>query len=64
MDNALKSADSNCHKQHSSLDKKKGPAPSADAPGQQSFYNRSDHPVPDNSPFFEERSNSLSSKGN
>lgn len=31
---------------------------------QQSFYSNGDKPAPDNNPFFTERSNPLSSKGN
>lgn len=31
---------------------------------QQGFYSKEDKPAPDNNPFFTERSNPLSSKGN
>ncbi len=36
----------------------------ASAVKQQSFYSKEDKPAPDNNPFFTERSNPLSSKGN
>lgn len=64
MEDATKCADSNCHRQHSGIkgQDKKNPPP--DALKQQSLYNKSDKPIPDNSPFFTERSNPLSSKGN
>jgi len=64
MEDTTKCADSNCHRPHSDVRKKKEKAPSPDAVRQQSLYNKSDEPIPDNSPFFEGRSNPLSSKGN
>ncbi len=64
MEDPRKCADSNCHRQHSNVHKKKETPPSPDALRQQSLYNKSDKPIPDNSPFFEGRSNPLSSKGN
>ncbi len=64
MDDTTRCADSNCHRQHSDIQKKKEPAPAKNAVRQQSLYSKSDKPVPDNSPFFEGRSNPLSSKGN
>lgn len=68
MDDATRCADSNCHRTHSDVHrdtKKSGSTPpSAEALKQQSLYSKSDKPIPDNSPFFVERSNPLSSKGN
>lgn len=64
MEDATKCADSNCHRQHSGVRKKEQAPPSKKAVRQQSLYNNSDRPIPDNSPFFEGRSNPLSSKGN
>lgn len=64
MDNPTKCADSNCHRTHSEVKKQKEAPPSPDALKQQSLYSKKDHPIPDNSPFFAERSNPLSSKGN
>lgn len=62
MEDATKCADSNCHrKDPDSL--KKGDTPPA-ALREQSLYNKSDKPIPDNSPFYEGLSNPLSSKGN
>lgn len=64
MEDSLKCADSNCHRQHSKIRKEKEEQPKADAVRQQSFYGKADKAVPDNSPFFEGLSNPLSSKGN
>lgn len=64
MDDPRKCADSNCHRQHSDVQKQDKPAPSKEALKQQSFYDKSDKAVPDNSPFYEGLSNPLSSKGN
>lgn len=64
MEDARKCADSNCHRQHSDVRGKNENPPSPDALRQQSLYSKSDKPIPDNSPFFEGRSNPLSSKGN
>lgn len=64
MEDTTKCADSNCHRQRSCTGPKKEPAPAPDALRQQSMYSKSDKPIPDNSPFFEGRSNPLSSKGN
>ncbi|GFI28310.1 hypothetical protein IMSAGC012_03442 [Lachnospiraceae bacterium] len=64
MEDPTKCADSNCHREHSNVRKKKEASPSPDALRQQSLYSKSDRPIPDNSPFFEGRSNPLSSKGN
>lgn len=64
MEDTTKCADSNCHRQHSDVHKKKEKTPSPNALRQQSLYSKSDKPIPDNSPFFEGRSNPLSSKGN
>lgn len=64
MNNSLKSADSNFHKRHSEINKKGEKPPVSEGLKQQSFYNKADKPAPDNSPFFMERSNPLSSKGN
>ena len=64
MEDTTKCADSNRHRRHSDIHKKRETAPASDAARQQSLYNKSDKPIPDNSPFFEGLSNSLSSKGN
>lgn len=64
MEDATKCADSNCHRQHSDVKGTDRKTPSPEALKQQSLYNKSDKPIPDNSPFFTERSNPLSSKGN
>lgn len=64
MEDTTKCADSNCHNKPSDDPKKKAKPLSADAVRQQSLYNKSDEPIPDNSPFFEGLSNPLSSKGN
>lgn len=64
MEDATKCADSNCHRQHSDVKGKDTKTPPPAALKQQSLYNKSDKPIPDNSPFFTERSNPLSSKGN
>lgn len=64
MDDPTKCADSNSHKQHARIQKEGEMPPVSDGIKQQSFYNKSDKPAPDNSPFFDERSNPLSSKGN
>lgn len=64
MEDATKCADSNCHKQHSEVHKKTDTPPAPAALRQQSLYNKSDTPIPDNSPFYEGLSNPLSSKGN
>lgn len=63
MEDATKCADSNCHKNDndSSKTKQDGKMPGAD---RQSLYNKADKPIPDNSPFFVNGSNPLSSKGN
>ena len=63
MEDATKCADSNCHRNERG-GKKREASPSPDAVKQQSMYSKADKPVPDNSPFFKERSNPLSSKGN
>lgn len=64
MDDPRKCADSNHHTRHSQVIKKNEKPPVSDGIKQQSFYNKADKPAPDNSPFFDERSNPLSSKGN
>ncbi len=64
MEDPTKCADSNCHRQPSAVRRKKEAPPSPEAVKQQSIYSKADRPVPDNSPFFEGRSNPLSSKGN
>lgn len=63
MEDARRCADSNCHKKdtRSAYKQDGSKLPGAE---QQSLYNKSDKPIPDNSPFFTERSNVLSSKGN
>lgn len=63
MEDTRKCADSNHHKRHSEICKKNSASPTPAALKQQSLYNKSDKPIPDNSPFFVERSNPLSSKG-
>lgn len=66
MDDSLKSADSNCHRSHREADssKRRQTPPDPAAVREESLYSKKDKPVPDNSPFFETRSNPLSSKGN
>ena len=64
MEDARRCADSNCHRKQSDDRRKNEAPPSPKAVRQQSMYNKSDRAVPDNSPFFEGRSNPLSSKGN
>lgn len=64
MEDPTKCADSNCHRQHSDTGRSKKNPPTPDALRQQSLYNKSDKPIPENNPFFEGRSNPLSSKGN
>ncbi len=64
MEDTTKCADSNCHRQHSDIRNRQKASPSPSGVRQQSLYNKSDKPIPDNSPFFEGRSNPLSSKGN
>lgn len=64
MEDATKCADSNSHTQHSQVKKKSSPPPSPEAVRVQSLYNKSDKPIPDNSPFYEGLRNPLSSKGN
>ncbi|MBO5372753.1 MAG: hypothetical protein J6A75_08540 [Lachnospiraceae bacterium] len=64
MDDPRKCADSNGHTPHSKVKKPMENPPVAKGLKQQSFYNKADKPAPDNSPFFVERSNPLSSKGN
>ncbi len=64
MEDATKCADSNCHRQPSNVNGRKQKTPPPSALKQQSLYNKSDKPIPDNSPFFTERSNPLSTKGN
>lgn len=65
MEDSTKCADSNCHRQHTKDEvKKNNTLPTPAALMQQSLYNKSDKPIPDNSPFYEGLSNPLSSKGN
>jgi len=64
MDNAKYCADSNSHTPHSKVVKPGEIPPVENAVKQQSIYTKKDKPSPDNSPFFEDRSNPLSSKGN
>lgn len=63
MEDATKCADSNCHRQNTDDSRKNSQIKPAGLK-QQSLYDKSDRPVPDNNPFFTERSNPLSSKGN
>lgn len=64
MEDATKCADSNCHRSHAEERKNSKNSPTPSAVKQQSLYSKADKPIPDNSPFFKERSNPLSSKGN
>lgn len=67
--NPLKSADENGGVFYKKDNFKKENSKTENAPvtaalKQQSFYNKEEKPSPDNSPFFEERGNAMSSKGN
>ncbi|MCI9426596.1 MAG: hypothetical protein HFI81_02405 [Eubacterium sp.] len=64
MEDATKCADSNCHRKQSEVKKSGSKIPPSSALKQQSLYSKADKPIPDNSPFYTERSNPLSSKGN